>query len=51
MVMGVYKKECVVMRRGLELWDASEMIINYPDKVGLGFDLTPDCIRFRPLRD
>jgi len=44
--MGVYKEEYVVVRRGLKPWDPSEITINCPDKLGLGFDLTRIVFEF-----
>jgi len=37
--MGVFNEEFVVVRRGSNPGDPSEITINCPDKVGLGCDL------------
>ncbi len=44
--MGVFNEEYVVVRRGLNPGDPSEITINCPDKVGLGCDLARIVFEF-----
>lgn len=44
--MGVFNEEYVVVRRGKDPGDPSEITVNCPDKVGLGSDLARIVFEF-----